>query len=67
MRARHALSGPVVPGVIAGLIYLLIALATGASAIGSIVGGVAVAVITILVAFVIRAFLIRRAAARDVG
>jgi hypothetical protein len=55
-----SLSGPVVPGLAAGVIYLVIALATGASLTASVVGGVIVAAIAIAIGFAFHAVLLRR-------
>jgi hypothetical protein len=50
-----------VPGLLAGVIYFVIALATGASALASIVGGILVAVVAVTIGLLIRAAYERRA------
>jgi hypothetical protein len=58
------MTNAVIPGVIAGVIYLVIALATGASAVASIIGGIVVAATAITIGLVSRAIFIRRAKSR---
>ena len=53
--------GVAIPGLIAGVIYFVIALATGASAVVSIIGGIVVATIAVTVGLIIRAMYERRA------
>jgi hypothetical protein len=60
MRISTARSGILLPGSAAGVIYFVIALATGASVAASIVGGVVVAVIAIVIGILFRAAYIRR-------
>ena len=50
------------PGLVAGVIYFVIAFATGASAIASIIGGIVVAAIAIAIGLIFRAVYKRRAA-----
>jgi hypothetical protein len=50
-----------VSGLLAGVIYFVIALATGASALASIVGGILVAVVAVTIGLLIRAAYERRA------
>lgn len=64
MRLNTSMTSVVIPGLIAGVIYLVIAFATGASAAASIIGGVVVAVIAIAIGFVFRAIFKRRAESR---
>jgi hypothetical protein len=52
----------VIPGLAAGVIYFVIALATGTSAVASIIGGIAVAAIAVAIGFIFRAVYKRRAA-----
>jgi uncharacterized membrane protein len=60
MKIDASLTGPVIPGLAAGVIYLIIALASGASAAGSIIGGIAVAVIAVAIGFIFRRIYKRR-------
>ena len=52
----------VLPGLAAGVIYFVIALATGASAVASIIGGLVVAAIAITIGITFRAVYKRRSA-----
>ena len=61
LKVAGSMGGVVIPGLVAGVIYLLIALATGASAVASIIGGVVVAVIAVTVGLIIRGVYERRA------
>jgi hypothetical protein len=62
MKINVSITGVVIPSLIAGVIYLVIALATGASAAASIVGGIVVAVIALAIGSIFRAVFKRRAA-----
>lgn len=55
MRVNTSYASSVIPGLIAGVIYFVIALATGASAVASIVGGIVIAAIAIATGLVFRA------------
>jgi hypothetical protein len=59
---RNATTTAVIPGLAAGVIYFVIALATGASAVASIIGGIVVAAIAVAIGFIFRAVYKRRAA-----
>ncbi len=50
------------PGIVAGVIYFVIAFATGAPAVASIIGGIVVAAIAVTIGFIFRAVYKRRAA-----
>jgi hypothetical protein len=52
----------VIPGLAAGVIYFVVALATGASAVASIIGGIVVVAIAVAIGFIFRAVYKRRAA-----
>jgi hypothetical protein len=58
----NATTTAVIPGLAAGVIYFVIALATGASAVASIIGGIVVAAIAVAIGFIFRAVYKRRAA-----
>jgi hypothetical protein len=62
MRVTSSLSGPVLPGTIAGAIYFAIAVATGTSVAASLIAGVCVAVFAIFVGFTFRVLYLRWAA-----
>jgi hypothetical protein len=62
MRVNASVTGVVIPGLVAGVIYFVIAIATGASAVASIVGGIVVAAIAAGIGFIFRAVYKRRAA-----
>jgi predicted lipid-binding transport protein (Tim44 family) len=62
MKINASMTGVVIPGLVAGVIYFVIALATGASAAASIIGGVLVAAIAVAIGFIFRAVYKRRAA-----
>ena len=64
MRINMSPSGPVVPGLVAGVIYFVIAIATGTSFVASLIGGIVVAIIAIVVGYIFRAVFARRAASR---
>ena len=61
MRLNTSMTGVVIPGLIAGVIYVVIAAATGASAAAAIIGGLVVAVIAIGIGFIFRSIFKRRA------
>lgn len=65
MRITTCVTGVVIPGLTAGVIYLAIALATGSSTVDSIVGGFVVAAIAVVIGLAFRAFYKRRAAGGD--
>jgi hypothetical protein len=60
MRIDRSLSGPVVPGLIAGGIYFVSAIAAGASAAASIIGEIVVAIIAIVIRFDFKSVFARR-------
>jgi len=61
LKIAGSMGGVVIPGLVAGAIYLVIALATGASTFASIVGGIVVAAIAVTIGLIIRAIYERRA------
>jgi membrane protein YdbS with pleckstrin-like domain len=65
MRINTSMTSAVIPGLAAGVIYLVIAFATGASAAASIIGGIAVAVVAVVIGLIFRAVYRRRAASRN--
>jgi hypothetical protein len=60
MRVNMSLSGIALPGIIAGTIYFVIALATGTSVAASLIGGLLVAVIAMVIGYLFRAVYTRR-------
>ena len=62
MKINDSMTTVVIPGLAAGVIYFVIAFATGASAIASIIGGIVVAAIAVTIGFIFRAVYKRRAA-----
>jgi uncharacterized membrane protein (DUF485 family) len=62
MKINASMAGVAIPGLVAGVIYLVIAFATGASAVAAIVGGIVVGAIAVTIGFVFRAVYKRRAA-----
>ncbi|MDX6393659.1 MAG: hypothetical protein QOJ73_4722 [Streptosporangiaceae bacterium] len=62
MKLNASMTTVAIPGLIAGVIYIIIAIATGASAAASIIGGIVVAAIAIAIGFIFRAVYKRRAA-----
>jgi hypothetical protein len=64
MRTNTTLFSPVIPGLLAGVIFVVIALVTGASAGPAIVGGLVVAAIAIAIGLLFRAIFKRRATSR---
>jgi len=64
MKINASMTGVVIPGLVAGVIYVVIAVATGASAVASIIGGMVVAAVAVAVGFIFRAVYKRRAAGR---
>ena len=61
LRINASIAGVVIPGFVAGLIYFVIAFATGASAVASVLGGIVVAAIAVTIAFIFRTVYERRA------
>jgi predicted lipid-binding transport protein (Tim44 family) len=61
-KINGSMAGVVIPGLVAGVIYCIIALATGASAVASIIGGIVVAAIAVTIGLIFRAVWARRAA-----
>ena len=64
MRLNTGLTGSLLAGLAAGVIYFIIAFATGASAASSSIGGIAVALIASVIGLVVRVFFNRRALAQ---
>jgi predicted lipid-binding transport protein (Tim44 family) len=64
LRIKTSVSGTVLPGLAAGVIYFVIAFATGTSIAASIIGGIVVAVIAIAIGFIFRAVFTRRSRSR---
>jgi hypothetical protein len=62
MKIAYSKSGAVIPSLFAGLIYFVIAIATGASAAASIIGGIAVAVVAGAIGLIFRSAYKHRAA-----
>ncbi len=62
MKINASMTGVVIPGLVAGVIYVVIAFATGASVFASIIGGIVVALIAVAIGFIFRAVYKRRAA-----
>ncbi len=62
MKINTSMTGVVIPGLAAGVIYFVIAFATGALAVASIIGAIVVAAIAVAIGFVFRAVYKRRAA-----
>ncbi len=62
MKINTSMTSVVIPGLGAGVIYFVIAFATGASAVASIIGGIVVAAIAAAIGFIFRAVYKRRAA-----
>jgi hypothetical protein len=61
LRINASMAGAVIPGLAAGVIYIVIAFATGASTVASITGGIVVAAIAITIGWIFRAVYKRRA------
>jgi len=61
LKVATLMGGAVVSGLVAGVIYLVIALATGASIFGSTTGGIVVAAVAITLGLIIRAVYEHRA------
>jgi hypothetical protein len=55
LKFAGSMGGVVIPGLVAGVIYLVIALATGAPTFASIVGGIVVAAMAVTIGLIIRA------------
>jgi hypothetical protein len=64
MRINMSLSGPVAPGLLAGVIYFVIAIETGTSFAASLIGGVVVAIVAIVIGFIFHAVFARRSESR---
>jgi len=62
MKINASMTTVVIPGLAAGVIYFVIAFATGASAVASIIGGIVVAAIAVAIGFIFRAVYKRRPA-----
>ncbi len=62
MKINASMTTVVIPGLVAGVIYFVIAIATGASAVASIIGGIGVAAIAVAIGLIFRAVYKRRAA-----
>jgi predicted lipid-binding transport protein (Tim44 family) len=62
MRINTTMSGSLLPGLGAGVIYFIIALGTGVSFIASIVGGIVIAVIAIVIGLTVRVVVKQRVA-----
>ena len=60
LRFNASIAGVVIPGLAAGVIYFVIAFATGASAATSIIGGIVVAAIAFTIGLTFRAVFKRR-------
>ena len=61
LKVASSMGNVAMPGLVAGVIYFVITLATGASALGSIVGGVVVAAVAVTIGLLIRTAYERRA------
>ena len=61
MKINTSVTGVVIPGLAAAVIYFIIAFATGASAVASIIGAIAVGLIAMGIGFMFRAVYQRRA------
>jgi hypothetical protein len=61
VKVGSSMGGVVIPGLMAGVIYIVIALATGASAVASITGGIVVAPVAVTIGLIIRTVNQRRA------
>lgn len=62
MKINASMASVVIPGLVAGVIFFVIAVATGASAAASIIGGIVVTAVAVAIGFIIRAVDKRRAA-----
>jgi uncharacterized membrane protein len=62
MRTNMSLTGVVLPGLVAGVMFVVISLATGTSAATSLSIGILIAIVAILIGVVVRAFFVRRVA-----
>jgi hypothetical protein len=62
MKINASMTTVVIPGLVAGVIYFVIAFATGAPAVASIIGGIVVAAIAVAIGFIFRAVYKRRVA-----
>jgi hypothetical protein len=61
LKVGSSMGGVVVPGLVARVIYPVIALATGASTVASITGGIVVVAVAVTIGLIIRAVYQRRA------
>src|SRR5665213_3088541 len=62
LKVSATMAGVVIPGLVAGLIYVVVAFATGAPVVTSTVGGIVVAAIAVAIGLIIRAVYERRGA-----
>jgi hypothetical protein len=60
LKVATSMGGVVIPGLVAGLLYLVIALATEASIVAPVIGGILVAAIAVTIGLIIREFYERR-------
>lgn len=60
LKVAGSMGGVVTPGLVAGVIYLVIALATGASTVASIIGGIVVTALAVTIGLIIRGVYERR-------
>jgi phosphate/sulfate permease len=58
-----SMSGVMIPSLLAGVIYLIIAVATGAPTVASITGGIVVAALAVAIGLIVRTVYERRTAA----
>lgn len=62
MKINTSMTSVVLPSLAAGVIYFVIAFATGASAAAAIIGGVVVAAVAAVIGIIFRAVFARRSA-----
>ena len=62
VKIKTSVTGGVIPGLVAGGTYFIIAFATGTSARGSLIGGIVVTLIALSIGFFFRTVYKRRAA-----
>lgn len=60
MKISSSMTSVVIPSLAAGVIYFVIAFATGASAVAALIGGVAVAAVAAIIGVAFRAVFARR-------
>jgi hypothetical protein len=60
LKIAGSMSGVMAPSLLAGVIYLVIALATGAPTVASIVGGTLVAAVAVSIGLIVRKVYERR-------